>query len=897
MAFREVVSCAIHVLSPSTTKLRRTSAVHPSLGGHPLHVGSEVHERGPLSRRSRRSRLCWPHRLTLERSMPSMAAASSTATQGAIAGPSGAVAGPAAVQSPAIGNELRSVGHPNSNSTSPDGGWSIYGNTNSAWTAPTSTTTHGAALMSLAGIGANFVTGAVTSAPSSRCASLLRSASVATPRDITAVTITASWSPRANRANLAPNAGGRKRRRPVRRKPILAASGGFVLGALVAAVVLLASWAFGASGPSAASISMTPGVNLDLSCPNAVSNAAVTANAETVQCAPDTTTSSSTTTTVASTTTSATSATSTTTSTAVPSTTTTTLPTGGNPPLAASVSANGRYLVDQNGQPLLLNGDSAWDLAWKLAPAGQATYLADRAAHGFNAVITDLVGSAGVMGGSANGANYAGVAPFTSGFTPNPVYWGGIDTFLQTAAADGVTVLAFPINWYAAQNGNVFSSMTNAQALAFGQFLAARYPPSSYPGIVWAVGNDYGGDGIGTGCCNQGFQTQYQNLLAGLGAAHPTTAELGFWETLSTDGTTLGPSVSLNLAYTYHPTYAEALRGWAANAEPVFLGEGAYENATTGFPSAALDLRKEQAWTLTSGGAGSFYGNDDLWQFGSGWQNQLDTADVAQRTALEAAVARTRSPWSVPVLMESLDARVGIGHVVGMDEVFEAQSDHLARVVNAEHPRVRGVDLKVPAVQVDKRHPDRRVLKPTAEPLLARAQRRLRPLALRDVLNLREQHRRSAVRIEHRGGPHQRVHNNPIPADVALLGHIRLAFLDHHPDALPVRGHILAVREAREVLSASCAGSSKPSIRANAAFTSMSVPSRPVSAIPAGEWSNPLWNSWSLARSASSTRLRSVTSPMLPPTRTTRPSSITGRPTVRTQTRCPSARISPSSRS
>ena len=56
-----------------------------------------------------------------------------------------------------------------------------------------------------------------------------------------------------------------------------------------------------------------------------------------------------------------------------------------------------------------------------------------------------------------------------------------------------------------------------------------------------------------------------------------------------------------------------------------------------------------------------------------------------------------------------------------------------ARVVNSEHPRVRGVDLEVGAVQVDERHSDRRVLKTAAEALLTRAKRLLDPFALGDV--------------------------------------------------------------------------------------------------------------------------------------------------------------------
>jgi hypothetical protein len=323
----------------------------------------------------------------------------------------------------------------------------------------------------------------------------------------------------------------------------------------------------------------------------------------------------------------------------VSATGTATVPSG--PPFAMSVSASGTYLVDQYGNPFLVNGDSAWNLAWGLDPADQGTYLADRQADGFNAVVTDLVGN-NSMHGSSNGANYAGDLPFTdAGFTPNPAYWSKIDTFFQLAEKYGITVFAIPIDAYATAGGNVFAAMTTAQAAAFGTFLANRYPQSAYPGIVWMLGNDYDGDGAGAGNIG-GFVPQYQAFLTALAAARdtrPTTIEQGISESLSTDGHTIGPMVTLNAGYSYHPTYEVIVRGRAAKKMPVLFFEGAYENAITGFPSTPLDIRKQLGWSMTSGAAGTFYGNDSLWQFQAGWQNQLDTSDVAQRKALNAAFA------------------------------------------------------------------------------------------------------------------------------------------------------------------------------------------------------------------------------------------------------------------
>jgi len=188
--------------------------------------------------------------------------------------------------------------------------------------------------------------------------------------------------------------------------------------------------------------------------------------------------------------------------------------------------------------------------------------------------------------------------------------------------------------------------MTDAQASAFGTFIANRYPQSQYPGIVWVLGNDFDGDGAGAGNVG-GFVSQYQaflNALTAAGDTRPTTIEQGIFESLSTDGHTIGPMVTLNAGYSYHPTYEVILRGRAAKHIPVFFIEGAYENNLDGLPAAPLDIRKQLGWSMTSGAAGTFYGNDSLWQFQPGWQNQLDTSDVAQRKALNAAFAAINWP-------------------------------------------------------------------------------------------------------------------------------------------------------------------------------------------------------------------------------------------------------------
>jgi hypothetical protein len=51
------------------------------------------------------------------------------------------------------------------------------------------------------------------------------------------------------------------------------------------------------------------------------------------------------------------------------------------------IGSERRHLVDQNDQPFLVHGDTAWSIITALTKAEAEHYLANRAAKGFNALI------------------------------------------------------------------------------------------------------------------------------------------------------------------------------------------------------------------------------------------------------------------------------------------------------------------------------------------------------------------------------------------------------------------------------------------------------------------------------------------------------------------------------
>jgi hypothetical protein len=94
------------------------------------------------------------------------------------------------------------------------------------------------------------------------------------------------------------------------------------------------------------------------------------------------------------------------------------------------------------------------------------------------------------------------------------------------------------------------------------------------------------------------------------------------------------PLGELNSTYTYSPTYIQMLHSY--NQKPVapdYLVEARYELEKVGDPTdmgIPLILRKQDYWTMLSGGAGQFYGNRYTWLFPEGWQSHIDTPGVAQ---------------------------------------------------------------------------------------------------------------------------------------------------------------------------------------------------------------------------------------------------------------------------
>jgi hypothetical protein len=86
-----------------------------------------------------------------------------------------------------------------------------------------------------------------------------------------------------------------------------------------------------------------------------------------------------------------------------------------SPAYPLKISANGRYLVDQNNIPFLITGDNPHALLGMGSIADAESYFANRQAHGFDAVWMNLlVATPAYYDSRDDGSAPDGIRPFTS---------------------------------------------------------------------------------------------------------------------------------------------------------------------------------------------------------------------------------------------------------------------------------------------------------------------------------------------------------------------------------------------------------------------------------------------------------------------------------------------------
>jgi hypothetical protein len=304
------------------------------------------------------------------------------------------------------------------------------------------------------------------------------------------------------------------------------------------------------------------------------------------------------------------------------------------------LSENHRYLVDEDGKPFLMVGDTPQGLMGRLTEQEAEYYFADREAHGFNTLgWIDAMCAGRDYPANETGATPDGIKPFTgfvaggTDFThydltkPNEAYFTRLDHMVQLAGKHHLLAFIDPIEtigWLPALRNNGMKA-----AYAFGEYMGNRY--KGYNNVAWISGNDFDYWTVPED------DDLVQAVSKGIRSAAPNqiqTVELHVRTSSSFDDPRWVPLVELNGTYTYSPTYIQMLHSYNQKpAAPVVMIEAHYDWENVGTPpdfGTPYVIRKQDYWTMLDGGIGQFYGNKYTWSFANGWKGKIDTPAVEQ---------------------------------------------------------------------------------------------------------------------------------------------------------------------------------------------------------------------------------------------------------------------------
>lgn len=306
-----------------------------------------------------------------------------------------------------------------------------------------------------------------------------------------------------------------------------------------------------------------------------------------------------------------------------------------------TVSANGRNF-EVDGAPWYWLADTGWKLVLQTTPEID-TYLADRADRGFRAIQ--------IMGTRFNNATFAGNTytdfdtnedgelPFTSisPVTLNEDYWSSIDYIVDRAASLGLYV-AVTVMWGPVIDEVFTADATgNAKAYALGAAIGARY--ADRPNVVYYVAGEYQKIAWQTvanddNTVSAAEQALIDNIAQGIADNKNASQLISIHSNAGMTTEDLHGKTWLSFhqlqswsSLTFTRTGMDTLVGLSGR-KPAMNTEGGYEDGTTAEVGYSQNMtpfvvRKEMYLQAFGGSAGFSYGHWNIWQFNTGWENDL----------------------------------------------------------------------------------------------------------------------------------------------------------------------------------------------------------------------------------------------------------------------------------
>ena len=315
-----------------------------------------------------------------------------------------------------------------------------------------------------------------------------------------------------------------------------------------------------------------------------------------------------------------------------------------------TVGPTGRYLVDQNGAPFLITGDSPQALIGNLTESDAALFFASRRAEGFNTVWINLLcndytgcKATAAPGTASRRLRHPAISRRPTRRTSRT--WTGFSGWPPSTDWSCCSTRPRPaVGWTRWSQWRRQGPRLRPVPRPAVQGLPEHHLDERQR--LPELGTD-----------NDPYVTAVALGIADTDTNRLQTVELNFPTSGSLDDPTWAPVIDLNASYTYDPTYVQVLNDYnRSNFLPTFLVEASYEfEQNAGAPlGTPQQLRRQEYWSLLSGATGQLYGNHYTWQFicpqrddtgncVGGWKDQLNTPGQ-QQMAYVNSLFESR-PW------------------------------------------------------------------------------------------------------------------------------------------------------------------------------------------------------------------------------------------------------------
>ncbi len=303
------------------------------------------------------------------------------------------------------------------------------------------------------------------------------------------------------------------------------------------------------------------------------------------------------------------------------------------PVYPVKVSANGRYFVDQKGNPVFWLGTTQWQI-FRDHTLDEVRLILDKSKDkGFVFIQAMLMGV-----GDGTKTNVYGHKPWIDNnpLTPNETYFQNVDRVMQ-AADDRHLVLVVMLYHQTCRK-----RITLDNARAWAKWLAQRY--TAVPNIVWSL----------TPEAKAEFVPILRELAAGLregdGGAHLITVHPDpspFSSSFIHDESWL----DFNSVQTWKGVeliYPMVTKDYDLKpVKPVLMAEGAYEAGSEyGFDVTPLWIRRQAYYSYLAGGHHA-YGHNDSWRVLPTWKQALDAPGAVQLGILKKVFLDRKEWWNL----------------------------------------------------------------------------------------------------------------------------------------------------------------------------------------------------------------------------------------------------------